>query len=74
MLKKISNVLALVTLTTLPVLAQPAEPARPGKAEPAAEKTIVEEKLSVTRHTATVGGERIDYTATAGTLVLETEE
>jgi len=34
----------------------------------------LEEKTSVTHHTATIGGERIGYTATAGTLVLETEE
>ncbi|HUF79345.1 MAG TPA: peptidase S10 [Thermoanaerobaculia bacterium] len=74
MLTKTLRTLALAALIALPVLAQPAEPARPGKAEPAAEKTIVEEKRSLTRHTATVGGERIDYTATAGTLVLETEE
>jgi carboxypeptidase C (cathepsin A) len=39
--------------------------------EPAVE---LEERAAVTRHAATIGGERVEYTATAGTLVLETEE
>ena len=39
-----------------------------------AKRPPVEEKRSVTEHSGTYGGERIDYTTTAGTLVLETEE
>lgn len=39
-----------------------------------AKRPPVEEKRSVTEHSGTFGGERIAYTTTAGTLVLETEE
>ncbi len=37
------------------------------------DKSTHEDKLSVTRHTVTINGEEIRYTATAGTLVLKEE-
>jgi carboxypeptidase C (cathepsin A) len=38
------------------------------------EKDDVEDKLSVTEHTATIQGKEINYTATAGTLVMKDDE
>ncbi|NNE91352.1 MAG: hypothetical protein HKN23_06865, partial [Verrucomicrobiales bacterium] len=35
---------------------------------------FTEEKSSVTGHTASFGGEKIEYTATAGTIVLKKDE
>jgi carboxypeptidase C (cathepsin A) len=48
----------------------------PGK-EPAREKAKdkePEEKLVQSKHTATIGGERLNYTASAGTILLRDEE
>ena len=45
---------------------------KPKEKEKPAEK--IEEKISVTQHTATIRGEQISYTATAGTIVLDDEE
>jgi len=48
----------------------------PGK-EPAKEKTKdkePEEKLAQSKHNATIGGQRLDYTASAGTILLRDEE
>lgn len=70
--------LVLATLLAPAALAQPPHHGAEQMTEPppASPKPMVEleEKTSVTHHTATIGGERISYTATAGTLVLETEE
>lgn len=74
MLKKTLSILALAAVTAIPGFAQPPEEANAVKEKPPAETPPVEAKQSVTRHSATIGGQRIDYTATAGTLVLETEE
>src|SRR5689334_19072912 len=43
----------------------PAAPANPPK---------VEEKVSKTQHTVTIGGQTVAYTATAGTMVLKKED
>jgi len=45
--------------------ATPPAPAPPPK---------VEDKVSTTRHTITIGGQQVSYTATAGTLVLRKED
>ncbi|MGO9199924.1 MAG: S10 family peptidase [Limisphaerales bacterium] len=48
----------------------------PGK-EPAKEKAKdkePEEKLAQSKHTATIGGQRLNYTASAGTILLRDEE
>ncbi|MGD2113764.1 MAG: peptidase S10, partial [Acidobacteriota bacterium] len=78
--------LLVASFTAGPVLARPPSHGDPGDPartagemaegtaadrEPAVE---LEERAAVTRHAATIGGERVEYTATAGTLVLETEE
>jgi len=72
-----------LALAASPLAAQPAHrpaghPAAgamaPAADEPGAEPIVVEEQSSVTHHTVTIGGQKIAYTATAGTLVLKTEE
>jgi carboxypeptidase C (cathepsin A) len=73
-LKKIPSILALIALAAAPAAAQPPEKVAAKEDPPADERPAPEAKRSVTRHSATIGGQRIDYTATAGTLVLETEE
>ena len=51
-----------------------AAPKEAGK-EPAKEKTKEpEEKLVQSKHTATIGGQRLNYTASAGTILLRDEE
>ena len=83
-ISSLSLVLTLVVAAT-PLAAQPGHPGHPGHPDlpamaagdqgaPAEKPPVVEEKTSVTHHTATIGGQKIAYTATAGTLVLETEE
>ena len=47
----------------MPEETKPAEPAKPAP----------EDNLSVTQHTATIGGRKVSYTVTAGTLVLKQE-
>ena len=72
------RLLAALALVALPATAQP--PGHPSMEKPAAametakERPAPEERRSVTHHSATIGGERIEYTATAGTVVLESEE
>jgi carboxypeptidase C (cathepsin A) len=54
----------------------PAPSKEPGK-EPAKEKTKdkePEEKLAQSKHTATIGGQHLSYTASAGTILLRDEE
>src|SRR5690349_18276745 len=60
--RRVLFVLSLLSFLSLPSLAMP-EP------EPA-----VEEKISRTQHVITLDGQRIPYTATAGTLVLRGED
>jgi len=73
-------VLTVVAATLAFVPAVLAQPPHQGEKEmteamaPAKSAVELEEQTSVTHHTATIGGERVSYTATAGTLVLETEE
>ena len=38
------------------------------------DKSIPEDDLSITHHSVTINGEEINYTATAGTLVLKAED
>jgi len=89
-LAQISSLSLVLTLavSATPLAAQPGHPDHPGhpglaamavgdQSAPAPQtKTppVVEEKTSVTHHTVTIDGRKIAYTATAGTLVLETEE
>jgi carboxypeptidase C (cathepsin A) len=64
------------------VFGQEAAPAREetrpsrgeGKSEAKADSTKLEDKLVVTHHKATIGGQEIKYTATTGTLVLKEED
>jgi carboxypeptidase C (cathepsin A) len=56
-----------------PAAAAPA--AAPGQTPPApAPPAKIEEKISKTQHKATIGGQEIAYTATAGTMVLKKED
>ncbi|MBI1730406.1 peptidase S10 [Candidatus Acetothermia bacterium] len=43
------------------------------QAESETKKPIPEDKLSVTKHSVTINGKKIDYTVTAGTIVLKEE-
>lgn len=65
--------LAIGFLLTIPASAQTAEKDKSAP-DAKAEKKAPEEKLSTTRHTATIGGRQIAYTATAGNLVLKQED
>ena len=42
-------------------------------AAPRDEQPMPADNISVTRHTTTIGGQAIDYTVTAGTIVLREE-
>ncbi len=62
--------------TNAPAPATPAPAREPGK-EPAKDKAKSkepEEKLVQSRHTATIGGQRLNYAATAGTIQLRDED
>jgi carboxypeptidase C (cathepsin A) len=61
-----------VTATAAATAGKPAETA--GSAPGAAEKKPPEEKASTTRHSITLDGQRIAYTATAGNVVLKDDE
>lgn len=69
-------------LATPPLLAQAPPPAPPeAKAavdvkvmEPAKDKPPLEDRLSVTHHTLAVDGQRMAYTANAGTVVLKDDD
>jgi carboxypeptidase C (cathepsin A) len=68
-------VLAVLVVLVLAPLASPSRAqAKEEAAKPAEPKKPVEEKISRTQHAITVDGQRIAYTATAGTLILRTEE
>jgi carboxypeptidase C (cathepsin A) len=76
-----STLALLLTLSLFPAVLAAAETAKPPAADKAKEskdkdkdaKTL-EDKVSRTQHTITLGGQKIAYTATAGTLVLKDEE
>jgi carboxypeptidase C (cathepsin A) len=77
--------LILAVLSTAPLGAQPPgrppgrppaaapAPAAPG-AKPEEKKPPLEEKLSKTQHTLTLNGEKLAYTANAGTMILQDED
>jgi carboxypeptidase C (cathepsin A) len=44
------------------------------KEEPATEESLVEDQLVTSQHTLTINGRALDYTATAGTFVLQEED
>src|SRR5580658_1920426 len=51
-----------------------APPAQQGQAQPAHHGPPPEEKTSVTHHSAHVGGQQINYTATAGNYVIKSDD
>ncbi len=54
---------------------QPAPPAAPSAEKPKDDKDKKpEEKIVVSKHSARIGGQEIKYTATAGTILLKTED
>lgn len=68
--------LLLVLLTPASLLAQ-APPAKPGEAKKEEEKkppVMPEEKSSVTKHSITLDGQKIDYTATAANYLMKDED
>jgi len=80
-MKKVLIVCALSTAAVGRVLAQPSEPPRrnqPGAQaqpeQPAHHAAPLEEKSSVTHHSARVGGAEINYTATAANYVMKAED
>ncbi|HSF39547.1 MAG TPA: peptidase S10, partial [Thermoanaerobaculia bacterium] len=75
MLKRSALLIPLLLLASgLPVPAQAPAPAKAPEAAAKEEKKKPEEKSSITRHTLTLDGQKIPYTATAGTLVLTDDE
>src|SRR5690349_18091156 len=79
MLKRSVFLIPLLLLVSgLPVRAQAPAPAKAPegqeKKEDKQEKKKPEEKSSTTRHTLTLDGQKIPYTATAGTIVLADDE
>lgn len=66
--------LLLTLLPAFPVLAQSPAGARTDEKAETKDKKMPEEKISTTRHTITLDGRQIPYTATAGNLVLKDEE
>lgn len=74
-------ILAFTALLATPSLAQPPSPggakaAEAGKGEekPQDKKPVPEEKSSRTQHSITLDGQKIPYTATAGTILLKDED
>src|SRR5262245_43655208 len=70
------KLLAALLLLALPALAQAPDAAKPeAKPKPEAkEAKPPEEKSSVTHHTLTLDGQKLPYTATAGTLLLKDDD
>ena len=60
--------------TPVPAPGKPAEAPAPSMPQAAPEKKPPEEKLSTTRHTLTLDGQKIAYTATAGNVVLKDDD
>ncbi len=73
---RISSTVALLSILSLvPVPASAEEPAaKPAAEKKDADKPVPQDKVSRTQHTITLGGQKIAYTATAGTLVLKDEQ
>lgn len=67
------NVRSLLPILVLALLALPVH-AQEKEKEPVKDMKPPEEKVSTTRHTITLGGEKIAYTANAGNMVLKDEE
>ncbi len=57
-----------------PVESQPQLSQEPGRAPQERRGRPAEEKTSVTHHTAHIGGQQIEYTATAGTYVIKADD
>ena len=71
------KLLALLLLLSLPALAQAPDAAKPEAkdAKPDAKQAKPpEEKSAVTHHTLTLDGQKLPYTATAGTLLLKEDD
>jgi carboxypeptidase C (cathepsin A) len=72
--------LPIAFLLATPVWSQPPQPAQPAAApaakpaEDAKDKKPPEDRVSTTKHTLTLDGQKIPYTANAGTLVLKDED
>lgn len=75
----VAGVLA-VLLAVWTASAQPPQPARPGQQQPPAEPQQArkgpppEEKSSVTHHSVRIGGQQVNYTATAATYVIKADD
>jgi len=76
MLKSNRWLLPLILFVALPLAAQPpaSAPAAGAKPEEKEKKPAPEDKLSRTQHSITLDGQKIAYTATAGTTVLKDED
>jgi carboxypeptidase C (cathepsin A) len=70
------SLLPLLFLILLPVIPAPVlgQPQPQEKAADAKDRKAPEEKTSVTHHTITLDGQRIPYTAIAGTMVLQDKD
>ena len=71
------HLILILILSPLAVLAQPhtaTAHAEQKTAKPAGDRPMAEEQVSVTEHSATIGGKKIAYNVEAGTLNLKTEE
>jgi carboxypeptidase C (cathepsin A) len=84
-MNRLRLILASVTLTFFvptilfaqqgtPPPAAAAEKPKDDKAKDDKDKKTPEEKTSVTKHSVRIGGQEIKYTATAGTILLKTED
>jgi carboxypeptidase C (cathepsin A) len=67
-------ILALAALTYAQPQPAPAKPDAAKPSEPAKPAPPPKEETSVTKHSIRMGGQQIDYTATAGTFVLKRED
>jgi carboxypeptidase C (cathepsin A) len=64
----------LLTPAVLPAQAPPAKPAEPKKEEEKKPPVMPEERSSVTKHSITLDGKKIDYTATAANYLMKDED
>jgi carboxypeptidase C (cathepsin A) len=65
---------ALVLFVTIPGVSAQAPPPQPPAAHTETAAAELKETTSVTKHTIDVGGQRISYTATAGTILLRDDK
>ncbi|HEX6928911.1 MAG TPA: peptidase S10 [Gammaproteobacteria bacterium] len=68
-----SALILLVAFVTAPLPALAAGQEKPAE-KPAAESAVPAEKSSVTQHRVRIGDETVEYTATAGTLIIDNEK